>query len=302
MDDKTRYETYTNWKEKKDMKRALVTGGTKDDVAPIAVFIMNIKHTNSHLFDEIVVYHDGISAKDQKLINQLYKTRFIKYEYKSQSNNDEVLSYFSSMVFCKYECFSLLKEYDEVVWSDYDVVVQDKLDEFCSIENDNFHVLTCGAKLRTMFFKDIQNKEILEYELDVDGVGTPLFALSNKLENVDEIYNWCYKKTAEWDEDIYLPEQCIFSLAVQKFNINLKRFEFSEYACYPSKAKGGEKIIHAAGQPKFWNGLENETWNILYDAWIEMGGTRYSDIKKIIKRKYLFVITRLKGIRAKEHG
>lgn len=284
------------------MKRALVTGGTRDDIAPIAVFIMNIKQTNSHLFDEIVVYHDGISVKDQKLINKIYKTRFIKYEYKFKSSNDEVLSYFSSMLFCKYECFLLLKEYDEVVWSDYDVVVQDKLDDFCNIENDFFHVLTCGSKLRTMFFKDIKNKEIQDYKLDIEGVGTPLFALSNKLDNTDEIYNWCYQKTSEWDEDIYLPEQCIFSIAVQKFNIKLKRFEFNEYACYPSKAKGGEKILHAAGQPKFWNGLENETWNALYKKWIEMGGTRYNDIKKILKRKCMFVITRLKGIRYKEHG
>jgi len=284
------------------MSRALVTGGTKDDVAPIAVFIMNIAETNSHLFDEIVVYHDGISEKDQKLINKIYKTRFIKYNYNQKSNNDEVLSYFSSMVFCKYECIALLKEYDEVVWSDYDVVVLDKLDEFCVIENSDFNVLTCNAKLKTMFFKDIKNKEILEYDLESNGVGTPLFALSNKLENIDEIYDWCYRMTAEWDEDIYLPEQCIFSIAVQKFGINLKRFKFSEYACHPKKAVGGEKIIHAAGQPKFWNGLENEKWNQLYAAWIEMGGTKYSDLRKRIKRKYLFVKTRLMGIRGKEHG
>jgi len=284
------------------MSRVLVTGGTRDDVAPIAVFIMNIKQTNSHLFDEIVVYHDGISAKNQKLINQIYKTRFIEYDYKQKSSNDEVLSYFSPMVFCKYECFALLKEYDEVVWSDYDVVVLDKLDEFCSIENDNFNVLTCSAKLRTMFFKDIKNGEILDYDLDCEGVGTPLFALSNKLKNVDEIYKWCYLKTEEWDTDIYLPEQCVFSLAVQKFGINLKRYEFNEYACYPTKAVGGEKIIHAAGQPKFWNGLDNETWNQLYAQWIKQGGSKYSDFRKRLKRKYLFVITRLMGIRGKEHG
>jgi len=283
------------------MSRVLVTGGTKDDVAPIAVFIMNIKQTNSHLFDEIVVYHDGISAKNQKLINQIYKTRFIEYDYKQKSSNDEVLSYFSPMVFCKYECIALLKEYDEVVWSDYDVVVLDKLDDFCMIENDEFNVLTCGDQLRTMFFKDIKNKEILEYNLECEGVGTPLFALSNKLRKIDEIYNWCYQKTVEWDEDIYLPEQCIFSIAVQKYGINLKRFEFSEYACYPTKVVGGEKIIHAAGQPKFWNGLKNDTWNAMYAKWLEMGGSRYSNFRKKMKRKYLFIVTRLMGIRGKEH-
>ncbi len=284
------------------MRRALVTGGTKDDAAPIAVFIKNIKETNSHLFDEIVVYHDGIKEKDQELIKSIYNTRFIEYTYRPKTKNDEVLSYFSRMVFCKYECFALLSDYDEVVWSDYDVVVLDKLDEFCTINDDEFNILTCSDKLKTMLYKDIENQDILKYDLESDGVGTPLFALSNKLKKYHEIYDWCYEKTGEWGEDLYLPEQCIFSLAVQEFDIQIKRFHFSEYACFPTKTKGGEKIIHAAGPVKFWNGLNNDTWNRLYKEWLEIGGSKYSDLRKKIKRKWLFVYTRFRGIRYKEHG
>jgi lipopolysaccharide biosynthesis glycosyltransferase len=284
------------------MRRALVTGGTKDDAAPIAVFIKNIKETNSHLFDEIVVYHDGIKEKDQELIKSIYNTRFIEYTYRPKTKNDEVLSYFSRMVFCKYECFALLSDYDEVVWSDYDVVVLDKLDEFCTINDDEFNILTCSDKLKTMLYKDIENQDILKYDLESDGVGTPLFASSNKLKKYHEIYDWCYEKTGEWGEDLYLPEQCIFSLAVQEFDIQIKRFHFSEYACFPTKTKGGEKIIHAAGPVKFWNGLNNDTWNRLYKEWLEIGGSKYSDLRKKIKRKWLFVYTRFRGIRYKEHG
>ncbi len=243
------------------MRRALVTGGTKDDVAPIAVFIMNIRDTNSHLFDEIVVYHDGIKKKDQDLINSIYKTRFIEYNYRPKAKNDEVISYFSRMVYCKYECFALLDDYDEVVWSDYDVVVQDKLDEFCTINGHEFNILTCSDGIRTMLYKDLVHKEILDYDLDCDGVSTPIFALSNKLPEYREIHRWCYDKTTAWGEDLYLPEQCIFGFAVQEFDIPLRRYEFNEYACYPTKAVGGEKIIHAAGQPKFWDGLHNDTWD-----------------------------------------
>ncbi len=279
-----------------------MTGGTKDDAAPIAVFIKNIKETNSHLFDEIVVYHDGIKEKDQELIKSIYNTRFIEYTYRPKTKNDEVLSYFSRMVFCKYECFALLSDYDEVVWSDYDVVVLDKLDEFCTINDDEFNILTCSDKLKTMLYKDIENQDILKYDLESDGVGTPLFALSNKLKKYHEIYDWCYEKTGEWGEDLYLPEQCIFSLAVQEFDIQIKRFHFSEYACFPTKTKGGEKIIHAAGPVKFWNGLNNDTWNRLYKEWLEIGGSKYSDLRKKIKRKWLFVYTRFRGIRYKEHG
>lgn len=284
------------------MKRALVTGGTRDDVAPIAVFVKNIKDTNRHLFDEIVVYHDGIKKKDQDLINSIYKTRFIKYDYKPRTRNDEVISYFSRMVYCKYECFALLDDYDEVVWSDYDVVVQDKLDEFCTIENDNLNMLKCGDGLRTMLYKDIIHKEILSYDLDTDGITTALFVISNKLPRYNEIYRWCYDKTTEWGDDLYLPEQCIFALAIQEFDISIKYFEFNEYACFPTKALGGEKILHAAGPVKFWNGMNNDTWSRNYDTWLSIGGKRYSDYKKRLKRRMLFVITRLLGIRHKEHG
>ena len=284
------------------MRRALVTGGTRDDVAPIAVFIKNIKETNSHLFDEIVVYHDGIKKKDQELIKSIYNTRFIEYTYRPNTKNDEVVSYFSRMVYCKYECFALLSDYDEVVWSDYDVVVLDKLDEFCKIDNCRFNVLTCNTLLKEFLYKDIINREIYEYDLEKKGVGTPLFAFSNKLTQYEDIYKWCYDMTTKWGEDLYLPEQCIFSMAVQKFGIELKRFPFDVYACYPTKTKGGEKILHAAGQPKFWNGMKNETWDKNYADWLAMGGTRYSNIRKRLKRKILFFITRLQGIRYKEHG
>ena len=284
------------------MKRALVTGGTRDDVAPIAVFIKNIKETNSHLFDEIVVYHDGIKKKDQDLIKSIYNTRFIEYTYKPKTKNDEVISYFSRMVYCKYECFALLAEYDEVVWSDYDVVVQGKLDEFCSIVDDEFNILTCEDSLRSFLFRDIVNKEVLEYDLDSPGVSTPLFALSNRLKDYSEIYKWCYEKTTSWGEDFYLPEQCIFSMAVQHYNIKTRRFEFNDYACFPTKATGNEKIIHAAGPVKFWNGMNNDTWNRLYKEWIAMNGSQYSDLRKKVKRKWLFIYTRLQGIRYKPHG
>ena len=263
---------------------------------------MNIKETNAHLFDEVVVYHDGIREKDRKLINSIFKTRFIEYDYKPKARNDEVISYFSRMVYCKYECFALLDDYDEVVWSDYDVVIQKKLDEFCNISGDEFNILTSAEKVRTMLYKDILHSEIREYDIEAQGIPTPLFALSNELKGYADIHKWCYEKTGEWGEDLYLPEQCIFSLAAQEFDLKLHRFDVNDYACHPTKATGNEMIIHAYGQPKFWNGIHNDTWDRLYAGWLELGGSRYSDTRKKLKRKCMFVMTRLAGIRYKEHG
>lgn len=283
------------------MKRAIVTGGTKSDVAPMAVFVINIKETNSDLFDEVVIFHDGISKKDQKLINDIFPTRFIEYVYPNKSRNDEVLSYFSYMLFCKYECFALLKEYDEVVWSDYDVVVLGSLEQMCNVKDGFINVLSCDNRLKTMFYKEIKNKAILEYDLEGDGIPTPIFTVSRGLKDYEKIHKWCYEKTGEWDEDLYYPEQCIVSLAIQEFNVQCERFPFEIYACYPTKAKGDELIIHAAGQPKFWNGLNNDKWNEMYAAWRKSGGSAYQDWKKVLLRKWLLIKTRLMGVRDKEH-
>lgn len=284
------------------MKRAIVTGGTRDDVAPMAVFAINIRNTNAHLFDELVVFHDGIKKKDQELINDIFPTRFIKYTYPAKSKNDEVISYFSVMVYCKYECFRLLDEYDEVVWSDYDVVIRKPLDDFVLRKDESIHLLDSGETLASMFCKNLVNEEIKKLDFSKKAVCTPLLSFSNKLPDSQSICEWCYEKTLEWDQDLYLPEQCIFSAAVQKFNIPLKFFSFKDYAQHPSRADGTEYIIHAAGQPKFWNGLNDETWNSMYSEWLKMGGSKFVSLKKILKRKWIFVWTRLHGIRGREHG
>lgn len=283
------------------MKRAIVTGGTKSDVAPIAVFAINIRNTNAELFDELVVYHDGFKAKDMRLINDIFPTKFIKYEYPNKSKNDEVLSYFSKMLFCKYECFALLKDYDEVVWSDYDVVIQGSLKEICNASGRCINVLSCNDKLSSMFYKKITNEEILNYNLQCDGIPTPIFTISSDLSDYEKIHLWCYEKTKQYDEDIYYPEQCIFSLAIQEFNIDCKKYPFEIYACHPNNAVGDEIILHASGPVKFWNGLYNECWQSMYGEWRKMGGSSYKEWKKKLQRKLIFMRTRLMGIRDKEH-
>lgn len=284
------------------MRRAIVTGGTKSDLAPMAVFAINVRNTNRDLFDELVIFHNGISEKYQKLINAIFPTRFILYKYPNESWNDEVLTYFSKMVFCKYECFKLLDEYDEVVWSDYDVVLLRKLDEFCRIEDDSINIVSCTSTMKSNFNSDISSEEIRKYDLSEEAVTTPIFAIKRGLLDYKTIYEWCYNKTAKWDKDLYLPEQAVIGLAVQEFKVKLNRFPHEKYVCYPTDMKGDEVIIHAAGQPKFWNGLSNETWDIMYKEWLSMGGAKYSELKKRISRFLMLIITRTLGMRRKAKG
>jgi hypothetical protein len=150
-----------------------------------------------------------------------------------------------------------------------------------------------------MFYKEIKNQNILRYNLEVNGFTTSLFVVSAKMNDFKTIYSWCYEKTREWDEDIYLPEQCIFALAAQEFGFNYSFLDGGVYACHPRNAKGNEIILHAACQPKFWNGIHNDDWDRRYAEWISMGGSPYRDTLKKINNKWKLLKSRIQGVRSR---
>lgn len=281
-------------------KRVIVTGGTKSDVAAMAVLAVNIKETNADLFDKLIIYHDGIKKKDRERIQSIFQTEFIPYRYPHKSSNDVVMSYFSTMVFCKYECLRLLSEYDVVVWTDYDVTFEGSLSKVCEFTDTCMNVLEDTKSIRKMFYKKIDENKYTGYDLSRRGISMSLFAICNRLPDYDRIYQWCYQKTIEYDADIYLPEQCVFSLALQEFHIEYTCMEWNQYSCHPKDAVGGETVLHAVGQPKFWNGMDSEHWNRMYQEWLRIGGTPYSDTKKRFYAVLRLIKNRLIGIRAKE--
>lgn len=280
--------------------RVIVTGGTKSDAAAMAVFAINIKETNADLFDKLIIYHNGIKKRDRERIQSIFNTEFIRYKYPGKSRNDTVMSYFSTMVFCKYECLKLLSKYDVVVWSDYDVTIEGSLRGITTFSNNCLNVIEDDMSIRQMFYRKINEKNFVNYDLSQKGILMSLFAISNRLPNYNQIYQWCYEKTAEFDEDIWLPEQCVFSLALQAFHIAYTCIDMKQYSCHPRDAVGGEIVLHAVKQPKFWNGLDSEHWNRMYQEWLEMGGTPYFEKRKRIYSKLRLIKNRLFGIRSKE--
>ena len=58
-------------------KTCVVTGGSRNDTAPIAVLLMNVKATQSWI-DHVVVFHDGISEKQLRLMQKIMPVEFIR--------------------------------------------------------------------------------------------------------------------------------------------------------------------------------------------------------------------------------
>jgi lipopolysaccharide biosynthesis glycosyltransferase len=278
-------------------KKALVTGGTKNNVIAIAVFIINIQETNPHLVDEIVIFHDGISEKDQLLINSIFPCRFIMYKFPDYDPNDFnpiINDYFSPMVFCKYECFKLLDEYRIVIWSDYDVIFLKDLSELLEFSPGGIKMISypsdnTGNKIvytvRGSFYNSIENVDMAKYDLEKAGVMLSLFVLFDNHTNNHTYYEWCIRKTKELGKHLYLPEQAIINLLLQEYNINIFNLEYENYSVHPidDTVTNKTKILHSYGKSKFWNEIKNDIWESNYKKWVAIGGCRLKNRSLLYK-------------------
>ena len=266
----------------KTSRSCLVTGGSKNDAAPIGVLLLNLKETQSWI-DHLIVFHDGISTRDQEVAKSILPVDFIHYSYPgNRSKFNEIVKYqYSEMVFCKYECFKLLERFQTVMWTDYDVVFQRDVGELLE---------QCTNSIRTLMYRSTDEVGTLrrqlrygkeqivgnKYDLDTLSMATGLFVLSGNLSaSPQELYEHCIRLTEEYGDCLCLPEQAIFDMLFQDFNITPEPIPWT-YATHPTdKTAASAPILHAYSQPKFWNGLENEKWNAYYTQWLSMGGSRW---------------------------
>lgn len=258
-------------------KTAIVTGGTCKDVAAMGVLAINLREKAPDLADELIIFHDGISKKNQNIIQNIIPTRFEQYSFPIDfisKRKNRSLRYFSEMIFCKYECFRLLKEYDRVIWTDYDVLILKDLHEL-NDRQDGLQIVRDSAPMRQMFLPSVQKVELDGFDLSQHGVCTPLFVLAKAVGDYEGFYEWCITMTQKYAAYIDLPEQCIMSMLIQKYQIPYYNLSVKQYALHPREYDGEASILHSYGRPKFWEGLYNEQWEAYYAEWLSMGGSRY---------------------------
>lgn len=295
-------------------KKALVTGGTAKDVAAIAALVINIKEVSPNLVDEIVIFHDGIKNRDKKRFNKIFPTRFIDYEFPvlDKAFTPEILSWFSPMVFCKYECFRLLEEYSTVIWSDYDVYIQKSFEALVKNSTASFQILFTPQTKVSANFKEnlILKHDMAQYNLDTESICGSLFILRDTLKNHKDIHSYCIEKTYKYGDCLAYGEQPVLCLAIQDFSLapekipnDCQGFPYSVHPVQKKEYVPDAYILHAYGGNKFWNGLYNEGWQKNYEKWLKMGGsTTYKKdgfLKQFlfrIKRKILHIKKNKKGI------
>ncbi|MDP3584914.1 MAG: glycosyltransferase [Thiobacillus sp.] len=265
--------------EKKN--NAVVFGLTADHVFAVACVMMDIRRLSPGLVDEVVIIHDGIREKDRKLLGTILPTRFIHYDFPLKSCrvlDARAVRQFTKMVFTKFECLRLLDDYKNVMWSDYDIVIKSDISELFSTCVPGIKMVPGGLPVRGQLHEAVD-----EYDMDVEGVSAGIFVFQDNLKNYKEMHQFCYAKLEKYAEILYMPEQAIFDFMLQEYRLQPDTIDVKVYSPHPTDPVHAEhaKIIHAYGQPKFWNGLQNDQWDSNYKAWLRMGGSRYRPLTVI---------------------
>ncbi len=254
---------------------AVVFGLTADHIFAVACVMMDLKRIVPKLIDEVVIIHDGISLKDQMILESILPSHFILYDFPLKS--EKVLEapsvqHFTKMIFTKFECLRLLDRYNNVAWMDYDIVIQSDISELFSPSESGFKIARGGVSVREQLIKPVA-----EYDMNAEGMGAHVFVVQDNLKNYTEMYQFCYSKLEEYAQVLFLPEQAIFDFMIQEFEVKPYFFDAKVYGPHPRDTADAmkAKIIHAWGQPKFWNGTFNSQWNANYSSWLKMGGSKY---------------------------
>lgn len=256
------------------MKRAVVTGGSKNIIDYIGTLAINIREISPEICDELVVLHDGISEEDIKRLNSIFPTKAIKYKCpvaKLKLLLNPVIRYFSPMVFSKIECFRLLKEYDAVTWIDYDMILKKDISELLEHPNDYRLIMNHDVPLKNMLKGNYAGEEFAtKYDMNHPSMVAALFSLKkNPDTDYDALCDFYYSKLQKLSKYLYLPEQALITMMIQEFGLKYDEIDETIYNVHPDKDNENAKILHSYGPKKFWNGISNPQWDKYYAKWQE---------------------------------
>jgi lipopolysaccharide biosynthesis glycosyltransferase len=258
-------------------KNAVVFTISKDLTFAVANLIFQIKDLCPSIADVFVIYHNGISENEKRIIKSICSARFIDYVLPADKSifNKSTLSHFTEMVFAKFECIKLLNEFKSVIYIDPDIVVLKDFTFLLEKSQQGISMIPGGAKVSDQLYKDVD-----EFDMEQEGICACFFVLQDHLKDFNIKYDFCIEYLNKYANNLYLPEQAIFDFMIQHFNIEYDLLENKKYTPHPSNFEKDSILIHSYGPTKFWNGISNATWNKYDKIWRELGGRSWTPFKK----------------------
>ena len=247
-------------KGKKKKKVALIFGITKESVFVLANALVGLKRHNDKFWDDIIIYHNGVSNNEQKSLEKILDVKFVDlsgvaYLNEIEKENTEIANNKALVSFYKIEAFKLLKDYHRIIWNDADVLIQDDISELADYGAESG--LAFGSPFPELVMGSCFKSLTDAYEMFCPLWNTRIMVMSDKLENYMELYDWCKKFLEENSEKLVKLDFAIFNILLQEFSIVPESINSDKYVCpLGSKLAKEATIVHADAQLKFWNNLE----------------------------------------------
>ena len=257
----------------KKKELAIVFGITKNLTFALANVILGLKKHSPSFADEIIIYHDGITEKDQQLLDSILSCRFLEYEFpiKDKSDFDPFFfDQFSSMAYSRFECFKHLKDFKKVLWLDVDILIQKDISGLLNYAKTGIGMLQ-GSFVKHNFKEPLKN-----FDMEKSGFWTGTIILTDEINDYEKIPEWCYEKLLEYAPKLYLPDQAIFNIMLEAFNLEPMGIDKNLYCAHPIKKESKNAIIvHAYRPKKFWDCFRIKEWVENDKIWKKMGGSAY---------------------------
>ena len=266
---------------------AIVFGITGNYTFALANVLVGMKKKCKVFWNDIIVYHDGITKDEKENLNRILKCEFIDFNEKTLQvdKNSEMVKKYSLLAISRFECFDLLKKYEKVIWHDVDILIQKDFSSLLKYgEKSGFSATMTDANflVESNFTKLIDG-----YNMFRPLYNSGILVLSDKLDGYEHMAKWCYDKFNELSSSLKYPDQGVLNLLIQQDKITVEEIDILEYCCHPSRKEVADStIVHAYGNDKFWNSkrlaLEFPEWDLNNEEWIRISK---KETKKHDKRK-----------------
>ena len=293
----------------KKKKLAFMLAATEDYIFAVGNIVLSIMKYMPNKDYEFVIYYDQIKDADKKVFKKQGKCSLRKYIMNSnfentirkncpRFNNIEDSKHYNFIKFSKFEAFSLLKEYETVVWLDADISIQGDLSEITKYTPFGITPDT-PWKVRNNFIADIPN-----FDMEKSGVCSAVIVFSDKLP-YQECYDFCYKHALKYSAFYNNIDQGIFNLLIQAMNITPSIMDEKVWQCSPADNNAiTAKIVHAGGKEKFWNNTNIcnscPEWYRMHLEWLKLGGSDF-DQSRISPRSPCGALNHFDRIRPRDN-
>lgn len=267
-----------------DKKRAIVVA-VKWIFDQTCTLLTNLEENISVPYD-LYVFHEGLTPEQQTVIKEVYNCKDIKeYDEFTESNTRE----FTSQTMARYECFNLLKYYNQVMWLDIDILIRKNIDEMFYEYTDGI----CAVTKELGFERNFTGWVIPDDIIPVDKIpmGEPfsnfgIMIVNDNLPNHQELAKWCTEKTYQLFEDdkLYFPDQAVLNFMIWNFDLPLTKMDIKYNYSWVLEDAGIKRIddpviYHFIGINKPWRD------DLIEDANKKHGRKYVSDWRKIYKRR-----------------